>query len=288
MKNLLLSNDDGIHSRGIWALKEYFDTRYRVFMVAPDRERSASGHSISLHDPIRLKVIEKGRTFSVNGTPVDAVHLALLGVIKEKIDLVITGINNGLNLGTDVFYSGTVSCAFQAAAFKIPGIAVSIDTGGSKGRTESMDFSKYNDLAESYDPEESRVSADSYGSDVKMIHYGTALHFVSKIVEKLEELPLDREILLNVNVPNLPIEEIMGVEVTRLGRRHYYDNLIEREDPKKNKYYWIEGILARDSLDEGTDVKAIHEKKVSITPLRLDITAMDYVQKLKLWNFQLL
>jgi len=285
MKNLLLSNDDGIHSRGIWALKEHFDNRYRVFMVAPDRERSASGHSISLHDPIRLKVIEKGRSYSVNGTPVDAVHLALLGVIKEKIDLVITGINNGLNLGTDVFYSGTVSCAFQAAAFNIPGIAVSIDTSGLKERAESMDPAKYDDLDESYGPEESRAPSESHGSGVKTIHYGTAIHFVSKIVEKLEEHPFDRDILLNVNVPNLPIEGIRGVEVTKLGRRHYYDNLIEREDPKKNKYYWIEGILARDTLDEGTDVKAIHEKKVSITPLRLDITAMDYVEKLKLWNF---
>jgi 5'-nucleotidase len=255
MKNLLISNDDGIHSRGIWAVKDFFESKYRVFVVAPDRERSASGHSMSLHDPIRLTVLEKGRVFSVSGTPVDAVHLALLGLVEEKIDLVITGINNGLNLGTDVFYSGTVSGAFQAASFDIPGIAVSIDTHHER---------------------------DPNGSPV---HYETATHFVDRIVEKLRACPIDRKILLNVNVPNLPLGEIRGVEITRLGTRHYYDNLIEREDPKKNKYYWIEGIHARDILDDGTDVKAVHEKKVSITPLRLDITAADYVERLKGCNF---
>jgi len=249
MKNILLSNDDGIHSRGLWALKEYFEEKYEVFIVAPDRERSAAGHSISLHDPIRLKVLKKGRIFSVNGTPVDAVHLALLGVVKEKIDLVVTGINNGLNLGSDVFYSGTVSSAFQAATFNIPGIAVSID-----------------------------ISSEP-------MFYESAVHYVNKIIKKLDQYPLDRGIILNVNVPNLAVTEIRGVEITKLGKRHYYDNLIEREDPKKNKYYWIEGILTHDSLESGTDVKAVHENKVSITPLRLDITAHDYVEKLKSCNF---
>jgi len=311
MKNLLLSNDDGISSRGLWALKEFFDPRYRVYVVAPDRERSASGHSISLHDPIRLKVIEEGRIFSVSGTPVDAVHLALLGVVREKIDLVITGINIGLNLGTDVFYSGTVSSAFQAASFNIPGIAVSIDNSVSKGTADSSESAELKesgeskDQAESKDSTESKVSAEfrdsgpseepnngqTTGSEASSdtgggtIHFGTAVHFVNEIIEKMEEDQLDRKILLNVNVPNLPLEEIRGVEVTKLGKRHYYDSLIEREDPKKNKYYWIEGILTHDTLDEGTDVRAVHEKKVSITPLRLDITAHDYVEKLKRWKF---
>lgn len=249
MKNILLSNDDGIHSPGLWALKEHFEGKYQVFIVAPERERSATGHSISLHDPIRLKVIKKGRIFTVNGTPVDAVHLALLGVVKDKIDLVVTGINNGLNLGSDVFYSGTVSSAFQAATFNIPGIAVSIDVNSEP------------------------------------VHYESAVHYVNRVIEKIEKYPLDRSVILNVNVPNLAVNEIRGVEITKLGKRHYYDNLIEREDPKKDKYYWIEGILTHDTLDVGTDVYAIHEKKVSITPLRLDITAQDYIEKLKSWRF---
>ncbi len=249
MKNILLSNDDGINSQGIWELEKYFNGKFQVYMVAPDRERSAAGHSISLHDPIRLNVIKKGRIFAIDGTPVDAVHVALLGIIKVKIDIVVTGINNGLNLGTDVFYSGTVSSAFQAATFNIPGIAVSID------------------------------------NNREVIHYETAACFANKIIEKIDKHPLDRSIILNINVPNLAVDEVRGVEITRLGKRHYNDHLIEREDPKKNKYYWIESTLTHDVLEEGTDVKALYEKKVSITPLRLDITAYDYIDKLKGLSF---
>ena len=249
MKNILLSNDDGIHSRGIWALRDHFSGRYQVFVVAPDRERSASGHSISLHDPIRLKVVEKDRIFSVDGTPVDAVHVALLGILRTPIDFVVTGINYGLNLGSDVFYSGTVSAAFQAATHGVPGMAVSIDIGGER------------------------------------VHYETAAWFAEKILQKIDKHPVEHNIVLNVNVPNLPVGEVEGVEITKLGKRNYKDNLIEREDPKKNKYYWIEGLLTHDILEEGTDVKALFEKRVSITPLRLDITALDFVEKLQRWNF---
>jgi 5'-nucleotidase len=249
MKNVLLSNDDGVHSRGLWTLKERLDGNYRVFVVAPDRERSASGHSISLHDPIRLKTIEEDRVFSVDGTPVDAVHVALLGILKSPMDFVVTGINYGLNLGSDVFYSGTVSAAFQAATHGIRGMAVSIETGGDK------------------------------------IHFETAAHFAGKILRAIEKHPLDASIVLNVNVPNLPVDRIEGVRVTKLGKRNYRDNLIEREDPKKNKYYWIEGVVTHDVLEEGTDVQALYEKMVSVTPLRLDITALDYVERLKGWNF---
>jgi 5'-nucleotidase len=249
MKNVLLSNDDGVESRGIWALKEHLEQYFKVFVVAPDRERSATGHSISLHDPIRLKVIEEGRVFAVNGTPVDAVHLALLGVIKEPIDMVVTGINRGLNLGTDVFYSGTVAGAYQATTRHIPGIAVSMDVSGH------------------------------------LLHYETAATYARKLLEKIDEKGHDSDILLNVNVPNLPVDELQGVEITRLGKRCYDDRLIEREDPKRNRYYWIEGSHTHDILDEHTDVLAVHEGRVSITPLRFDVTAGDYIEKLKNWQF---
>jgi 5'-nucleotidase len=250
MEHVLLSNDDGVESRGIWALKEHFEQYFRVSVVAPDRERSATGHSISLHDPIRLKVIESGRVFAVNGTPVDAVHLALLGVIGDPVDVVVTGINNGLNLGSDVFYSGTVAGAFQAMTRSIPGVAVSLDTSS------------------------------------RPFHYETAAFFARWVVEKIDEKRMGSDIMLNVNVPNLGIDEICGIEVTRLGKRCYRDRLIEREDPKGNKYYWIEGAHAHDVLEEGTDVHAVHEGRVSITPLRFDITADDYIEKLKGWHFQ--
>lgn len=251
MKNILLSNDDGIQSRGIWVLKETLEKYFGVFIVAPDRERSAAGHSISLNDPIRLAVMENGRIFTVDGTPVDSVYIALLGIIKEPIDMVVTGINNGLNLGTDVFYSGTVSQAFQALNFNIPAMAVSIDNSGDT------------------------------------IHYETAAYFVRKILEKFEKYVLESNIILNVNVPNLNLGDIVGIEITRLGKRFYRDNLIEREDPKKNKYYWIEGGLTQDLLEDGTDVKAIYERKVAITPLQWDITAHNYIDRLKEWGFHI-
>ncbi|MFW6138470.1 MAG: 5'/3'-nucleotidase SurE [Spirochaetota bacterium] len=249
MKSILLSNDDGIHSRGLWELWEYLKKDFEVYMVAPDRERSAAGHSISLHDPLRISMVEEGRVYSVNGTPVDSVHVALLGVVQEPIDIVITGINNGMNLGSDVFYSGTVSAAFQATTFNIPGIAVSID---------NID---------------------------RTIHYQTAAYFVKRLVYMLKDHTLERKVILNVNVPNLPWEKIKGVEITRLGTRYYNDNLIEREDPKKIKYYWIQGVVSEEPLEEGTDIKAVKDGKISITPLRMDITAHDYLEKLKGWEF---
>lgn len=252
MRNILLSNDDGIKSRGLWNLKEFFEgsrENYRVFIVAPDRERSAAGHSISLHDPIRLKEVEKERIYAVDGTPVDAVHMALLGVIRQPIDIVITGINNGLNLGTDVFYSGTVSAAFHAVSHGVPAIAVSIDNSGER------------------------------------IHYETAAIYAGKIVREFQLEGADDWTILNINVPNLPPEEVRGVEITRLGRRHYNDNIIEREDPKKNKYYWIKGELETPVPEEGTDVKAICENKVSITPLHWDITDHRIVSELRSRGF---
>ncbi len=248
--NILLSNDDGIHAAGLWALKRRLDDSHRVFVVAPDRERSAAGHSISLHDPIRLKVMERGKVFAVNGTPVDAVHVALLGVIKEHVDLVVTGVNHGLNLGNDVFYSGTVSAAFQAVAFDIPGVAVSIDIEN--------------------DP----------------VRYETAAHYVEQVVNKIAKYRLDSRIVLNLNVPNLEIAGVKGVRITRLGNRVYEDRLIEREDPKKNKYYWIDGSLVHDVPDEGTDVAAVKEGFISITPLQKDITARDYLPRLREWGFE--
>jgi 5'-nucleotidase len=249
MRNILLSNDDGISSRGLWALREYLEQRYRVFVVAPDRERSATGHSISLHNPIRLKELEKGRVYAVDGTPVDAVHIAILGVVQQPIDLVVTGINNGLNLGNDVFYSGTVSAALHAVSQGIPAIAVSIDNNGER------------------------------------IHYETAACYAEKIVEKLETEEFYEWTILNINVPNIPAKEVCGVEITRLGRRQYVDSIIEREDPKKNKYYRIEGELKSSVPDDGTDVKAIHDHKVSITPLHWDITAHSTITELRRRGF---
>jgi 5'-nucleotidase len=252
MKTILISNDDGIKSKGIWELKKFFERNYKVFMVAPDRERSAAGHSISLHNPIGLQEIEIESVYAVDGTPVDAVHMAILGLIPKPVDLVITGINNGLNLGSDVFYSGTVSAAFQAVSHGIPAVAVSIDNTDSE------------------------------------IHYETAVYYTGKVVHKLREGGIADKVILNINVPNIPVEDIKGIEITKLGRRNYNDNLVEREGPGRNKYYCIEGELSGDVLEKDTDVKAIHEKKVSITPLHWDVTAHYYITELRNRGFHTL
>jgi 5'-nucleotidase len=249
MKTILLSNDDGIQARGLWALEEQLSEGYRVYVVAPDRERSATGHSISLHDPIRVKEVEQGRVYAVSGTPVDAVHVALLGLIKEPIDLVVTGINYGLNLGSDVFYSGTVSAAFQAVSFDVPGLAVSIGIEGDE------------------------------------VQYRTAAAYVEKVLNKIENNRVDSKIVLNMNVPNTGLERIRGVQITRLGDRLYDDKLVEREDPRKNKYFWIDGAIVPGAPEEGTDVTAVEQGYVSLTPLQKDITARDFIGKLREWEF---
>lgn len=248
MSNILLSNDDGIESRGLWTLKQCFesdDTVRRVFIVAPDRERSATGHAISLHDPIRTKEIEEGRVYTVDGTPVDAVHMAILGLIPDTIDLVVTGINNGLNLGTDVFYSGTVSAALHAVSHGVPAIAVSIDNRGD------------------------------------VVHFETAAFFAQKVSEKIRDEGPREWAILNINVPNLPVEEVTGVEITRLGRRRYEDSIVEKTDYENNRYYLIQGVLSPDTGEDETDVRAIAEHRVSITPLLWDITAHHAVAKLR-------
>ncbi len=245
MKTVLISNDDGIYADGIVSLKNELEKYFDVYVVAPDRERSATGYSISLDNPIRAKEIEPGRVYAIDGTPVDAVYIALHGMIKKDIDIVVTGINRGLNVGTDVFYSGTVSSAFQAVLFNKPGIAFSVDITGSR------------------------------------IHYETAARVAVRLIENYDKIALDPGVILNVNVPNVEYGELRGVEVTTLGRRVYEDRIIERVDPKNNKYYWIAGVHVKDVYREGTDVTACLNKRVSITPLRLDITAYDIVDRLK-------
>jgi len=249
VRKVLVANDDGINATGIKVLREELEKEFDVYVIAPDRERSASGYSISLDNPIRIKEIEEDRVFAIDGTPVDAVYIALHGALKTDIDIVVSGINRGLNVGTDVFYSGTVSSSFQAVLFNKPGIAVSIDLRGEK------------------------------------IYYKTAAIIASKLIKNLDDIITEPDIIININIPNVPLNEIKGIEITTLGRRVYKDQIIERVDPKNSKYYWIDGIHIKDVYREGTDVTAVQNKKVSITPLRLDITDYNYVDKLRNKNF---
>ena len=208
-----------------------------------------------MHKPLRVAYaeLEDGSpAYLSNGAPSDCVALALLGILDREPDLVISGINNGANLGHDITYSGTVAAAMEAVIFGVPAIAVSLDT---------------------YDrPEPAALEA--------------AASFVARLASAVLEHGLPPAHLLNVNVPHRPAGEIAGVEVTRLGRRVYQDVLVERQDPRGRPYYWIGGEAPTGISEEGTDIGALFQGKVSVTPIHLDMTAFDLVPELEQWNLQ--
>lgn len=234
MTRILVTNDDGVYSEGLTllvaALRRIDDAE--VTAVAPDREQSATSHSLTLHRPLRMQKLEEGM-YAVDGTPTDCVNLAVLWLMKEEPpDLVISGINFGLNVGDDVTYSGTVSATFEGTLLGIPSIAFS------------------QEVAESFS-------------------FADAAQFARRFVEQLLAEPtLPPDLLLNVNIP---AGEIRGVEFTRLGRRRYQQVIVEKEDPRGRRYFWIAGTPAW-RKEEGTDHSAISMGKASVTPLHLDLT----------------
>ncbi len=251
--NILITNDDGINAEGLVALKAELDKIGQVFVVAPDRPRSACGHSITLHKPLRVEkvVLSDGSAgYSSSGTPSDCVSLALLGVIDEPIDLVVSGINHGPNLGWDLTYSGTVSAAMEGAIMGVRSFAISVANYATR------------------------------------IDYSTAARFASELALKLYEHNLPESTLLNVNVPDIAASEIKGVSITRQGKRHYSGQLEKRVDPMGRDYYWLGGDIPRDYLDHGTDVHAISEGWVSVTPVHLDLTAYSSIDDVKSWGIQ--
>ena len=211
---ILLANDDGIHSDGIIALENSLQQVGEVYTVAPDREQNSMSHALTLHRPLR--VLDMGpRRFAVDGTPTDCVKLALTGLLPVRPDLVVSGINKGPNLGDDIIYSGTVSAAIEGALLGIPAIAVSLVT------FENFQF---------------QVAAE----------------FTATLVSRIQERGMPLETLLNVNVPPLPKEQIKGWRLTRQGKRHYSENIVERTDPRGKKYYWIGGDNLGFAHDDGT------------------------------------
>ncbi len=240
--NILISNDDGINAKGLNILKEILiKNKHNVFIVAPERNQSATSHSLTLDNPLRIKKIDNN-TYSTTGTPTDCVLIATHGLIKEKIDLVISGINHGPNMGEDVFYSGTVAAAMEGIMMGIKSIAISLAS------FEDLEF-----------------SASEYVI-LKLI----------KIVKKCK-----KRVFLNVNIPNEKKENIKGFKITRLGTRIYSDILIEKTDPRGKKYYWIGGQKPKFKKMRGTDFEAIEKKYVSITPLKMDLTDNDLLKNLK-------
>jgi 5'-nucleotidase len=232
MPRILVTNDDGVFSEGIKLLAESLAEIGDVTVVAPDREQSASGHALTLSRPLRMQKMGEGR-YAVDGTPTDCVNLGVLMLLKDTPpDLVVSGINFGLNLGDDVTYSGTVSATFEGTLLGIPSLAFSQEVAGEARRG---------------------------GEGEPLRHLAAAV---------LAEPEVPRDLLLNVNVPAGPIH---GVSFARLGRRTYKQSVIEKLDPRGRKYYWIAGTPEWQQT-EGTDHAAITAGRIAITPLHLDLT----------------
>ncbi len=251
--HVLVTNDDGIRAPGLLALKDACARIGTVTVLAPSHNWSASGHVKTMHKPLRVEevTLADGTTaLSTSGAPSDAVALAFLGVVDEPIDLVISGVNRGGNLGHDVTYSGTVTAAMEATIAGTPAIAVSLNS------REHEDFS---------------VAAD----------------VVAHLGRQVLEHGLPDEVLLNVNVPALPADELAGMRVTRMGLRIYRDQLVRRLDPRGKPYYWIGGPEPTGIEEEGTDIWAIAHGYVSVTPIQLDLTAYDLIESLKDWDLTL-
>ncbi len=244
---ILLTNDDGIHAKGIHSLIAELSSIAEVYLVAPDRERSGTGHSITVFEPIKaveakLPGIVAG--WIVGGTPVDCVKLAMSKLVKD-VDIVVSGINHGPNLGTDVLYSGTVSAAAEGIIMGAPSIAVSLD---------------------------------SY--DLNM-NFNFASKFTRTVVETVMQRKIDPTTLLNVNIPFNPDEKVKGIRVTKLGVRNY-DNLFEeRRDPRGNTYYWLGGGVKEEEQEKDSDVVAVQEGYISITPINLDLTDYKLIAEYK-------
>ena len=243
---ILLTNDDGINAKGIHTLINELNTIAEIYVVAPDRERSGTGHSITVFDPIKAvetRIPGTKHGWVVGGTPVDCVKLAISRLIDEKIDLVVSGINHGPNLGTDVLYSGTVSAAAEGVIMGAPSISVSLDT-----YLRDSDF--------------------SYSA-----------RFTRQLISSVMEQGLDLTTLLNINIPSLPPSEIKGMRITRLGVRNY-DNLFEeRHDPRGNTYYWLGGGVLEEEQHQDSDVNAVKQGFISITPVHLDLTDYKLIDK---------
>jgi 5'-nucleotidase len=240
---ILLSNDDGIHSEGLHSLRDTLSKTDDVWVVAPEAERTCVAHAITLHKPLRIR--EHGRqSFSTNGTPADAVLLALKVVLPRKPDLVISGINKGPNMGQDVSYSGTVAAAKEGAFVGVPSLAVSLN-----GRNHFM--------------------------------FRDASRHVCNIVDIMRSRALPAYTFLNVNIPNVPYEGVKGFRVTRLGNRIYNGIVVERTDPRGGKYYWIGGDGEGFDPIEGTDLYAVDRHYVSLTPLHWDVTSSASIEEYK-------
>ncbi len=248
---ILLTNDDGVHAKGLWLLRDRLAERNSVVVVAPDRERSGVGHGITLHEPLRVTRVTVnggGRGFAVNGTPADCVGLGFLEILDAMPDLVISGINIGENVGMDAHYSGTVAAAKEAASFGAPAIAASMEGPA--------------------------------------VHYGEAARFLALLAEDVVREGLPRGTILNVNFPDLPMKDIAGVSVNHQTISRYSEVFEKRVDPRDRPYYWRGRGRPDDRFGPASDAGAVSSGFISITPLRCDATDHGFMETLKTWSLE--
>jgi 5'-nucleotidase len=250
---VLITNDDGVQSKGILNLAEYLRGKdFSVVVVAPEKERSAISHAITLHKPLRLKPVKEEENlaiYAINGTPSDCIKMGIEVVMKVRPRIIISGINNGFNMGTDILYSGTVSAAIEGALYGIPAIAVSLEEDG--------------DL-----------------DDVRIYS------FLHKLIRKVLSEGLPQNTLLNVNIPDFK-KGIKGVKITVLGKRIYTETFQKNYDPRGKEYYWMAGKISEIDNDERTDIVSVKDGFISITPIHFDLTDYETVEKLKEWKIDI-
>ncbi|MCU7914482.1 MAG: 5'/3'-nucleotidase SurE [Candidatus Thiodiazotropha sp. (ex Gloverina cf. vestifex)] len=242
---ILLSNDDGYQAPGLLALANALSTIADIVVVAPDQDRSGASNSLTLVNPLRARTMENG-FIRVDGTPTDCVHLAITGLLDEDPDLVVSGINAGPNMGDDVLYSGTVAAATEGRFLGLPAIAISMNA---------------------HEPE----------------HIETGARVALELVQRLSRCPLTENVILNVNVPDLPYEALQGFRSTRLGHRHKAEPVVKTTDPRGKIIYWVGPAGAEQDAGPGTDFHTVREGFVSVTPLQVDLTRHNALSIVEDW-----
>lgn len=256
---ILVTNDDGVDAPGLLALKRALDAVGETLVVAPEHNWSAAGHRKTMHKPLRLaqaRLDDGTLAYAASGSPSDCVALVMLGALKVKPDLVVSGINPNPNLGQDMTYSGTVTAAMEGTISGVPSFAVSTDTREAHKRGVAAPFA-------------------------------LAAEFAAVVARQIMAEGLPPGVLLNVNVPGVARSDLKGVQVTRMCRRIYRDELVERTDPRGRPYYWIGGEEPTAEPDEGTDFWALEHGFISVTPLHLDLTAYQQMELVAGWTLRL-
>ena len=243
--HILLSNDDGYFAPGLAVLAETLAPLARVTVVAPERDRSGASNSLTLDRPLNVRRASSG-FFYVNGTPTDCVHLAVTGLLDTLPDMVISGINDGANMGDDTIYSGTVAAATEGFLLGIPSLAVSLVANGSE-------------------------------------NFATAARIAAEFAQRFARTPLGEAVLLNINVPDVPYERLCGIEVTRLGKRHKAEPVVRSSTPRGETVYWVGAAGGAQDAGEGTDFNALVRLAVSVTPLQMDLTQFSQMQAIRDW-----